>query len=78
MKQITEKNLLYSTGNPTQYSVMAYAGKESKNKVDINISDSLCCTSGANTALETKYTPMKNFKTLKKKQLNKFGKTWIE
>ena len=30
IKQITNKNLLYSTGNPTQYSVMGYMGKESK------------------------------------------------
>ena len=30
IKQITNKNLLYSTGNSTQYSVMAYMGKESK------------------------------------------------
>ena len=29
-KQITNKNLLYSTGNSTQYSVMTYMGKESK------------------------------------------------
>ena len=34
MKQITDKNLLlYSTGNSTQYSVMAYVGKESKIKI---------------------------------------------
>ena len=32
IKQITNKNLLYSTGNSTQYSVMAYMGKESKEK----------------------------------------------
>ena len=30
IKQITNKNLLYSTGNSTQYSVMTYMGKESK------------------------------------------------
>ena len=30
IKQMTNKNLLYSTGNSTQYSVMAYMGKESK------------------------------------------------
>ena len=26
------RKLLYSTGNPTQYSVMAYMGKDSKKK----------------------------------------------
>ena len=30
IKQITDENLLYSIGNSTQYSVMAYMGKESK------------------------------------------------
>ena len=29
-KWITNKDLLYSTGNSTQYSVMTYMGKESK------------------------------------------------
>ena len=32
IKQITNKDLLYSTGSSTQYSVMAYMGKESKKK----------------------------------------------
>ena len=32
IKYITNKNLLYSTGNSTQYSVLAYLGKESKKK----------------------------------------------
>ena len=30
IKQITNKHLLYSTGNSTQYSLMTYMGKESK------------------------------------------------
>ena len=30
IKSVTNKNLLYSTGNSTQYPVMAYMGKESK------------------------------------------------
>ena len=30
IKQITNKDLLYSTGNSTQDSVMAYMGKEPK------------------------------------------------
>ena len=28
IKQITKKDLLYSTGNSTQYSVITYMGKE--------------------------------------------------
>ena len=34
-KQITNKDLLYSTGNSTQYSVMTYMGKESEINGDI-------------------------------------------
>ena len=30
IKQLTNKDILYSTGNSTQYSVMAYMGKEYK------------------------------------------------
>ena len=30
IKQITNKDLLYRTGNSTQYSVMTYMGKEPK------------------------------------------------
>ena len=32
IKYITNKDLLYSTGNSTQYSLMAYIGKEYKNE----------------------------------------------
>ena len=43
--QITHNNLLSSTGNSTQYSVMAYVEKESKKRgCIICITDSLCCT----------------------------------
>ena len=40
---INNKNLLYSTGNSTQYSVMTYVGNESKKRVDmcVCITDSL-------------------------------------
>ena len=52
IKQITNKNLLYSPGNSTRYSVMTYMGKESK-KVDICIytTDSLCCMPETNATL---------------------------
>ena len=32
IEEATNKNLLYSTGNSTQYSVMAYVGKDPKKK----------------------------------------------
>ena len=32
VKYIASGNLLYSTGNSNQYSVMTYMGKESKNE----------------------------------------------
>ena len=53
IKQITNKDLLYSTGNSTQYSVMAYMGKDSRKRVNICIciTDSLCCTPETNTTL---------------------------
>ena len=53
IKEITNKNRLYSTGNSTQYSVMTYMGKESKKRVDtcICITDSLRCTAETNTTL---------------------------
>ena len=57
IKYITNEKLLYSTRNSTQYSIMAYIGKESKtNKKKewiyvICITDSLCCTPETNTTL---------------------------
>ena len=47
VKQTTHKNLLYSTENSTQYSVMTYTGKEFK-RVGICMTDSLCCTPETN------------------------------
>ena len=44
---MTNKDLLFSIGNFTQFSVMGYMGKESI--VDICISDSLCYTPETNT-----------------------------
>ena len=32
INQITNKDLMYSTGNSTQYSVIIYVGRESKKK----------------------------------------------
>ena len=37
IKQITKKDPLYSTGNPTQYPVMAYMEKESKKWIDVYV-----------------------------------------
>ena len=52
------KDLLYSTGNYTQYFVITYKGKKSEKEyiyvcmctyIHIYITESLCCTLGANT-----------------------------
>ena len=46
----TNKDLLYNTENSTQNSVMTYKGKEPK-KVDVCVTDSLCCILETNTTL---------------------------
>ena len=48
IKQITNKDLLYSTGNYTQYFVIACKGKLSGKE---HMTKSLCCTLETNTAL---------------------------
>ena len=70
IKQITNKYLLCSTGDSTQYSVMAYMVKESKKRVEICIckTDSLCCTPETNTVNQLYFN--KNF--LKKAKNTQF------
>ena len=51
IKQITKKDLLYSSGNSTQHSVMTYMGIESKKRMNIRITDSLCYAPEINTTL---------------------------
>lgn len=52
VKQITNKDLGYSTGKSTQYSVITYMGKESKRmNICICMIDSLCCMPETNIAL---------------------------
>ena len=50
IKQISNKDLLYSTANSTQYSVISYMGIEPKKRVGmyICIAGSLCCTEETN------------------------------
>ena len=58
IKQINSKDLLYSTGNYTQHSVITYMGKESEKRIDICIytTESFCCTPESNTTLSVNYT----------------------
>ena len=50
IKQIINKDLLYSTENSTQYSVITYKGKESeKEYIYIYMTESLFCTPEAKT-----------------------------
>ena len=59
IKQITNKDLPYSTGNYTQYFVITYKGKESEKEYIYIIyiythlynSISLCCTPETNTTV---------------------------
>ena len=53
---MTNKDLLYSTGNYTQYYVIIYKGKESEKEyiythIYICITESLCCTPETYTIL---------------------------
>ena len=52
VKQISNRNLLYSTGNYTKYFVITYNGRESEN-IDIYVclTDSLCCMPATITIL---------------------------
>ena len=52
IKYISNKTLLYSTGNYSQYLILTCNGKEfEKKKIYIYITESLCCTPEINTAL---------------------------
>ena len=48
IKQTNNKDLLYSTGNFTQYLVITYKGKDSEKESE---TESLCCTPETNTTL---------------------------
>ena len=54
-KQKTNKDLLYSTGNSAQYSVLTLMEKEFEKKIDTCITESLFCTPETNTTLLIKY-----------------------
>ena len=47
----SHENLLYSTGNSSQCSVVNFMGRKSKNNVRICITGSLCYTVDTNTTL---------------------------
>lgn len=57
---VLNKNLLYSTGNSNQYSVMAYIGREFKKKKTRGntymYNDSLSCTPENNSIVNQLYT----------------------
>ena len=48
---ISNKVLLYSTGNYSQYPALNHNGKEYKKNVNMCITESLCCTTEINTTL---------------------------
>ena len=51
-KKKMDKDLLYSTENSTQYSIMTFMGKESTEEwIYVYITDSHCCISETNTTL---------------------------
>ena len=60
IKQILNKDLLYSTGNPAQYYVAAWVGGEFGGKMDayVCMAESLCCPPESVTMLLICYTPI--------------------
>ena len=64
IKYITDENLIYSTGNSTQCSMVASMGRTSKNREDIciHIADSLCCTAGRHNIVKQLYSSKNNNK----------------
>ena len=56
IKQISNKDLLYSTGNYIQHHVITYNGKLSEK---ICITKSICCTPKTNTTLYINYASIK-------------------
>ena len=49
IKWVTNKDLLYSTGNYTQYFIITYVGKESEIEIHRYVTESLCCILKTNT-----------------------------
>ena len=69
---MTNKDLLYSTGTSTQYSIMTYMGIESKKRVQIHIyisiTDSLCCIAEIDNIVNQLYSSKKLERKLKKEK----------
>ena len=60
VKQITNRDLLYNTGNYTQDSVITSKEKEFENiYIYTCITESLCCIPETNTILKINYTSTK-------------------
>ena len=51
IKQMTDKALLYSTGNYTQYFIITHKKKESDVYLHTHITETLCCIPETNTIL---------------------------
>ena len=59
LKQITSKALLYSTGNSARYSVITQMGEESEKRMNVCITESLCCTPETNNIVNRLYSNTK-------------------
>ena len=57
IKEITNENLLHSSGNATEYSVVTQ-WKGNPRKRGVCRADSLCCTGETNAALQSNCTPI--------------------
>ena len=73
LKWITNRDLLYSTGNSAQCYTAAWTGGEFGGEwihVYVWLSESLCCSPETITALLIGYTPIKNLKSFILKRLS--------
>ena len=73
---MTNRGPLESTGNSTQYSVMTYMGTESKKRIGICMTDSLCRTAETNNIVNHLYSN-KNFKKGKKADSMQLFASWL-
>ena len=57
-KEITNENLLYSSGNSTLCGDLEGKKNEKREGICIRVADAVCCTVETNTTSQSHYTPI--------------------